>query len=74
MAMTLSELVKEVETAAAKAELVNISGCVGGYDRIAGFHVTAHLDEDGKLCSAQGTNPAATVVFDVMKLVEEVRR
>ena len=71
--MTLSKLVKGVETAAAKAELVQISGCNGGYDRIACFHVEAHLDEKGKLCSAQGSNPAATVTFDVMKLVEEVR-
>lgn len=73
MAMRLVDLVKEVEAAAAQAKFGRINHTEDGFVCFAGFQVTAHLDGEGNLLggSTYGSS-AATVQFDVMKLIESV--
>lgn len=74
MTMRLADLVKEMETVAAQVELGDLHGAVGGYDRVAAFSVTANLDDKGNVSAGVTGSPAATVTFQIMKLLEEVRR
>lgn len=74
MTMSLSELVKEVETAAAGTTCGEIHSTSEGNVHVACFSVTANLDEDGNVSSGLGGNHAATVQFNVMKEIKRVTK
>ncbi|KAF1077634.1 hypothetical protein [Halodesulfovibrio sp. MK-HDV] len=73
MTMKLTDLIKEVETAAAEATCGEIHCSSEGNMYVACFSVTANLDDDGNVSSGLGGKYAATVQFNVMKVLEQAR-